>query len=243
MENTVSLASVKGIIFDYGGTIDSGGKHWSEVIWEAYHKAGVAVGKPEFREAYVFAERELARTLHILPHHTFADLLLIKVRIELEHLCREGLFAPAEVEAKAAEIAGLCYDAARASIAAARPVLEQLAARYPMVLVSNFYGNIASVLTDFGIRHFFDKIIESAVVEVRKPDPRIFILGVEALGMDAADVLVVGDSFTKDIEPALKAGCHAVWLKGKGWTPEEDARVFNPIITSLSQLPALLGLK
>ena len=27
---------IKGIIFDYGGTIDSNGMHWAEVIWRAY---------------------------------------------------------------------------------------------------------------------------------------------------------------------------------------------------------------
>ena len=30
MENT----DIKGIIFDYGGTIDSRGVHWSEIIWD-----------------------------------------------------------------------------------------------------------------------------------------------------------------------------------------------------------------
>ncbi len=30
------LDKVKGILFDYGGTIDSNGMHWAEVIWMAY---------------------------------------------------------------------------------------------------------------------------------------------------------------------------------------------------------------
>lgn len=83
---------IKGIIFDYGGTLDTGGDHWSEVIWCAYGKAGVAVNKAEFREAYVYAERELARTRHILPEHDFGDLLLIKMRLELQWLSGQGLF-------------------------------------------------------------------------------------------------------------------------------------------------------
>lgn len=57
----IDLSKVKGLIFDYGGTLDTGGDHWSEIIWDAYRQAGVAVSKPEFREAYVYAERELAR--------------------------------------------------------------------------------------------------------------------------------------------------------------------------------------
>ena len=42
MDNT-DIKDVKGIIFDYGGTIDSRGDHWSEVIWRAYMQAGVPV--------------------------------------------------------------------------------------------------------------------------------------------------------------------------------------------------------
>jgi putative hydrolase of the HAD superfamily len=79
--NTTWIIMIKGIIFDYGGTIDSRGDHWSEVIGDAYCKAGIMVSKDRFREAYVYAERELARTLHILPHHNFHDLLCIKMQI------------------------------------------------------------------------------------------------------------------------------------------------------------------
>lgn len=227
---------IKGIIFDYGGTLDSGGDHWSEVIWDAYRQNGVLVDKAQFRETYVYAERELARTRHILPEHDFHDLLFIKMRIELQHLCEMGVFAPQEVQEKEQAIAHTCYESARSHIERARPVLEQLAARYPMVLVSNFYGNIESVLGDFRLTHFFKKIIESAVVGVRKPDPEIFRMGVRALGLPAAEVLVVGDSLRKDILPAEEAGCKTLWLKGKGWTAEEDAQTHPGTIRDLKEV-------
>ena len=227
---------IKGIIFDYGGTLDSGGDHWSEVIWDAYRQNGVLVDKAQFRETYVYAERELARTRHILPEHDLHDLLFIKMRIELQHLCEMGVFAPQEVQEKAQAIARTCYESARSHIERARPVLEQLAARYPMVLVSNFYGNIESVLGDFRLTHFFKKIIESAVVGVRKPDPEIFRMGVRALGLPAAEVLVVGDSLRKDILPAEEAGCKTLWLKGKGWTAEEDAQTHPGTIRDLKEV-------
>ena len=133
---------IKGVIFDYGGTLDSGGDHWSEVIWKAWEQAGVACSKGEFREAYVYAERELARTRHILPEHDFSDLLGIKMRIELEYLAQNGLFPPAQVESYAAKIASICYEEARRHVTEAIPVLETISRRYPMALVSNFYGNI-----------------------------------------------------------------------------------------------------
>ena len=228
---------IKGIIFDYGGTIDSRGVHWSEVIWDGYQASAVPVSKEEFRQSYVMAERELAKVRHILPHHNFYDLLLIKMRIELGDLvAREVLPADFALEENAVAIARYCYDAARGSIEEARPTLEALYARYPMVLVSNFYGNVESVLSDFDVRKYFNTIVESAVVGVRKPDPKIFALGVEALGLNADEVLVIGDSYKKDIVPAESLGCKVLWLKGKGWTAEEDAQMHPCIISRLSEV-------
>lgn len=220
MENT---PRIKGIIFDYGGTIDSRGDHWSEVIWDGYRHAGIDVDKAEFRNAYVYAERELARTRHILPHHNFLDLLHIKMHIELSQLPEAVAATGRDADTLAEEVAQYCYRAARACVEEARPVLEALSARFPLVLVSNFYGNVEAVLADFDLRRYFRAIIESAVVGVRKPDPAIFRLGIDALGLPPQEVLVIGDSLRKDIIPAESIGCRTAWLKGKGWTPEEDA--------------------
>lgn len=230
------LEGVKGIIFDYGGTLDTGGAHWSWVIWDAWRKAGVATDLDTFREAYVYAERELARTRHILPEHDFYDMLKIKINIELQWLAGQDELPANQVGPMAEKIAAICNGSARTHVEAAKPVLEKLAQKYPLVLVSNFYGNIETVLENYGVRRYFKKIIESAAVGVRKPDPAIFTLGVKALGLHSGDCLVVGDSYRKDIEPALKAGCRAVWIKGPGWTGEEDLREYDYTIQNLEEL-------
>ena len=231
---------IKGIIFDYGGTIDSHGDHWSEVIYDGYINAGLKIDKVQFRESYVYAERELARTRHILPQHNFYDLLLIKMQLELSDLAARGIIEQGDVEKYAQPIAKYCYDCARSSCEEARPVIEQLSTRYPLILVSNFYGNVETVIRDMGLREYFQGVIESAVVGVRKPNPTIFKLGVVALGLNPEDVLVVGDSFRKDIEPSLSLGCQVAWLKGKGWTAEEDAQMHPSIIGSLNDLLSLV---
>lgn len=180
------------------------------------------------------------RERHILPAHDFHDMLLIKMKIELQWLVSQGLMSPDTVEEKATETARICYESARASVQAAIPVLEKLSERYPIVLVSNFYGNIETVLQDFGVRHFFKEIIESAVLGIRKPDPRIFEHGVKALGMLPEEVLVIGDSYRKDIVPAESIGCQAIWLKGKGWTEEEDAQLHPNTIQKLDETLQIL---
>lgn len=232
------MENIEGIIFDYGGTIDSRGVHWSWVIWDGYQQAGIGISLEQFREAYVYAERELARVRHILPGDNFHDLLIKKMKIEFGYIGQQGsLAAPeSELERLALQVALYCYNRARQCIEEARPVLEHLAGRYPMMLVSNFYGNIDSVLRDFDLRKYFKGIIESSVVGVRKPNPTLFKLGVDALELPASHVLVVGDSLKKDILPAESLGCATRWIKARGWTDADDATQHPGIITSLTDL-------
>lgn len=219
---------MKGYIFDYGGTLDTGGQHWGKVIWHAYERQQVPVTEEAFRAAYVHAERTLGKNPIIQPDFTFRRTLEEKIRIELEYL---GL--PQYQQTVVDDLYALtCKETSKS-----RQVLLQLKQQYPMVLVSNFYGNIATVLKEFKLDGIFDTIIESAVVGVRKPDPQIFTLGVEALGMRPDEVVVVGDSMDKDIIPASKAGCHTVWFKGEGWTNDPvDESAAEKVITDLTQI-------
>ena len=113
------------------------------------------------------------------------------------------------------------YDKVKANIAESRKVLSDLKKHYRIGLVTNFYGNMSVVLDEFGLASLFDTVTESAVVGVRKPDPQIFRLAVKALDVEAENVVVIGDSYSKDILPAHEIGCHTVWLKGEGWLSEE----------------------
>lgn len=209
--------NIKGIIFDYGGTLDTGGDHWSKVIQDGWNKAGVAADDALFREAYVYAEKELDRTEHILPQHNFSDLLRIKIELELGFLASHGHFPPAKVEEKSQEIADYCYSVAKDNSLKVKPLLDKLTEKYPLVLVSNFYSNLSTVLKDFGLSSYFKEIIESSAVGVRKPDVEIFKMGIKALKMKPEEVLVVGDSLKKDIEPARSLGCQTLWLRGRKW--------------------------
>lgn len=226
--------TIKGIIFDYGGTLDSRGVHWSEVLWQGYQQAGVPIDKDTFRNAYVEGERALARERIIMPQDNFHTLLRKKVALEISFLPERPDDSTAAIWVD--QIAAYCDNAARMCINEALPILEELHESYPMMLVSNFYGNIDEVLRDYGIRHLFKGIIESAVVGVRKPNPTLFRLGVDALEMHPDEVLVVGDSLRKDIEPAEKLGCQVLWLKGKGWTDEEDSLAHPHTITRITQV-------
>ena len=211
------------------------------------------VTEQQFRDAYVYGERTLGRNPIIKPDYTFHRTLSTKIRLEMEHLCKHNAWDASEEEFRVKHQAVLddLYAEVQATTAHSIGVLRELHERYPMVLVSNFYGNIECVLHEFGFDGLFLDIVESAIVGVRKPDPRIFELGVEKLiGSDveidansklssllSQEVLVVGDSFYKDILPAQKAGCRTAWFKGEGWTDETyDETIPDMVITDLSDL-------
>ena len=233
------LTDIQGVIFDYGGTIDTNSRHWADGVWETYKELQVPVDKPVFREAYVHGERTLARQPLVKPEDNFYDVLRIKTRVQMDWLVENGILPreKAVAENYASRIADACYAYVLEVLKRTRPVVKTLSEHYKLVLVSNFYGNIQAVLKDFGLDGFFSRIVESSVVGVRKPDPAIYRLGVEAMGLPAGQVLVVGDSFSKDVVPAKKVGCKVAWLKGEGWGNEEtDDSLPDVVITDLPDL-------
>ena len=282
MNREMKKLDIKGIIFDYGGTLDTRGDHWSEVLWQGYEhfgigvaadeevEPGVSIHKQAFRDAYVYGERALAVNPIVTPDFHFEDILREKLILELNFLAGKELLETGKDDAEKQAKLGNDSDASSESLLLSlsdseiyqiavdmahyinaktldllhenKQVLEYLKqAGYPMVLVSNFYGNINQVLKDAEIDGYFKDVIESAVVGVRKPNPAIFALGVCALDLPASQVLVVGDTYGKDIIPAHKLGCHTLWIKGLQWEEKQvDESIPDGIIRKLSEMEEFL---
>ncbi len=207
----MGYTDIKAVIFDYGGTLDTGGVHWCDVFYDAWRAVGLDIDRTDFYDAYVSAERALGSGDLIAPGFTFADTLDVKTALQFDRLASRGLL-PDGADSLAGEITDICYGIARSHINRAAPLLRRLGAVYPLALVSNFYGNIMAVLGDFGIRDCFRSVIESAVIGIRKPDSRMFAIAATALGFNPGDCLVVGDSLDKDIIPAASVGCKTALL-------------------------------
>lgn len=235
MKNESHCPSSQGYIFDYGGTLDTGGCHWGRVIWHAYEHCAVPVSEELFREAYVYAEKELGRNPIIQPDYTFRRTLDVKLRIEMEYIAAKlNDFHPKEYRPA---VLDYLYNNVKAETAHSRKVLLKLKEQCPLVLVSNFYGNLNTVLQEFSLDGIFLSVIESAVVGIRKPNPQIFTLGVEALDLKPEQITVVGDSYDKDIIPGKQAGCRTVWLKGEGWTANApDGKCADRTISRLEEV-------
>lgn len=236
--------NINGIIFDYGGTIDSRGDHWSEIIFRAYASEGAETDRDSFRKAYVYAERALDGSGIITPDDDFLMTMRKKVSIQFRYL---GIDAPSLADA----IATRCYEHARENVADSREALSTLAERYPLGIVSNFYGNLRCVLRDFGILHLFRTVVDSTEAGIRKPDPKIFLKAIadmEGCDMPAAvsagpKYLVVGDSVKNDIIPADSIGCFTALIPGTPWDADRAQPVIpdrTVTIHSLQELPEIL---
>lgn len=235
----MNMNKIKGFIFDYGGTLDTAGCHWAQMLWHSYNTHHMPVSEEQFREAYVYAERTLGTNPIIQSHYTFYKTLRIKVRIEMDFLQENGYWkaSPEEMEIMLNGIVEDLYKKVVDITSHSRDILLKIKGQFPVVLVSNFYGNVNVVLKEFRLDGCFDRVIESAVVGIRKPDPRIYMLGVEAIGLKPAETVVVGDSFKKDILPAKKIGCQTIWFKGEAWEYENnDESIPDGVITDMSQV-------
>lgn len=90
----------------------------------------------------------------------------------------------------------------------ALPALGRLAARYPLLTLSN--GNADIHLA--GVGEHFSAQVSARAVGVAKPDPRIFAHAAAAAGVAAHEVLHIGDDPALDVIGALEAGMQAVWI-------------------------------
>jgi HAD superfamily hydrolase (TIGR01549 family) len=117
----------------------------------------------------------------------------------------------------------------------ARPALEFLVARYPIVSLSNGNADLERV----GLAPYFRAAISAREFGVGKPDPRIFHAAAGAVEVQPHEVLHIGDDATLDALGALNAGMQAAWLNRSDalWPHEMEPHV---TLTHLGELVEIL---
>ncbi len=93
---------------------------------------------------------------------------------------------------------------------------------YRLGVISNSDGSIASSMQKFGFTPFFDCMIDSHVVGVEKPDPRIFELALQQLGLPAEGCVYIGDNYDRDVIGARRAGLVPILIDPFDVVAEQD---------------------
>jgi HAD superfamily hydrolase (TIGR01509 family) len=82
----------------------------------------------------------------------------------------------------------------------------------PVGIISNSEGHLAELVEELGHSALFRTVIDSGRVGVDKPNPRIFELAAEALGVPLTEIVHVGDAWEADVLGARGAGARAIWF-------------------------------
>ena len=155
-------------------------------------------------------------------------------------MIRLGLQQSAEDQALASDAFEVFF-AARQRVSLfddARPALARLAARWPVMALSNGNADVHRV----GIGEFFCGTVSAREVGVGKPDVRIFQAAAQALRLDAGQILHVGDDEGLDVLGALDAGMQTAWVNrsDKLWSLPQAP---HASVASMLELCDLLGLR
>jgi putative hydrolase of the HAD superfamily len=126
------------------------------------------------------------------------------------------------------------------------PMLSEVRERGARIgIVSDWGSNLRGIVAELGLDRYFDFVLPSGAVGVAKPNPAFFRMALDAVEVEPADALMVGDSYRADVRGAWSAGMDAVWLdrrEGANITPDGE-----PIpsdvhrIQGLDELPAIVA--
>jgi HAD superfamily hydrolase (TIGR01662 family) len=115
---------------------------------------------------------------------------------------------------------------------------------YRLGMISNTSDdrNVQKIVDRFGLRRFFEIIITSAALGIRKPDPRIFKVALDHFQIEPGAAAMVGDTLEADILGANQLGIYSIWITRRIQILGDDELLIQPkaVITALSQIPDLL---
>ncbi len=117
-------------------------------------------------------------------------------------------------------------------------VLKHLQSRSRLAIVSNSMSNVArQALKRFHLEQYFEAVVISRDIGIRKPDPEIFHFALNALGIEGSKAMHVGDSLKEDVHGGKNAGLTTIWINPR---MGERSEVPDYTIQSITELMQFL---
>ncbi|MXY02293.1 MAG: HAD-IA family hydrolase [Acidimicrobiales bacterium] len=211
-----ATATVDAVLFDFGGVI-------TESPFEAFNRYEDRIGVP----------RDTIRQINATNPDTNAWARLERSEVSVDEFAElfEAEAADRGYEMSGAQVLACLSGGLRPRMVRA---LEVLAARLPVGCVTNNVrtGHGAGMSRDAGtaaaiaeVMKLFGVVIESSVVGLRKPDPRIYELACDRLGIDPARTAYL-DDLGINCKPAAAMGMAAI----KVTDPDEALRELEALV-------------
>jgi putative hydrolase of the HAD superfamily len=236
---------MRSLLFDFGGTLD-GPLHWLDRFVKHYRICGIDIARSELEPAFDSATQAAYRQSARLQDCDLLVLVKYLVDFQLDFLTKD------ESSWKISETTQSCADlASRISasfvqeslrdLGRSHHLLLKLARDYTIGIVSNFYGNLRVVLASAGFADEVRIVADSGRLGIYKPDLQIYQQALSMLQSKAHETVMIGDSLTKDCQPARELGMTAIWFRAESSsiaTRRTESADFA--ISSLEELPELL---
>lgn len=104
--------------------------------------------------------------------------------------------------------------------------LRSLRPRVKTGLISNAWSGLRQYILDHRFEDAFDHMVISAEVGVVKPDPRIYQMALEQIGVSPDEAVFV-DDFIENVEGAQAVGMSAIHFKGSQETIQQIKRLLK----------------
>jgi putative hydrolase of the HAD superfamily len=116
-------------------------------------------------------------------------------------------------------------------------ILDYLHERYKLHIITNGFEEVQTrKLQNSGIAHYFRTVVNSDRAGVKKPDPRIFNMAIEAAGIQPESGVMIGDSLEADIHGARAVGLQALHFN----VHNDPSHGVCPVILDLDQIKLYL---
>ena len=202
------MDKIKGVFFDLGGTLRIC-EEIPEHMENAKRRMAELVGAPDVAAFYDMIEARY------VPYRDWA--LTENKECGDFDLWHKWLLPEMDGEALRAVCHELTFQYRQAKglrhvVEGGREVIETLHARgFKLGIISNLIGEyeIPEWLKADGLDKYFDAVILSPVCGLRKPDPKMYRLGCDALGLKPEECVSVADNLDRDITGAKDAGIGA----------------------------------
>ncbi len=224
----------RAVLFDYGGTLDGEGWHWFDRMLLLYRRAGCELADTEIKRAFYAADHAIAEEAR-LGSYGLRPLVERHVELQMDVL---GSSARRFADDVTEGFCTMTVDGWECS----RALLSRLRGRARLGVVSNFYGNLEVLLEEAGLAEALDTVVESARVGVEKPDPAIYRLAAERLELPPQEVVMVGDSFERDVRASRSTGMRAIWLR-RGEAEPPEPGIADRVVSHLSEIDPVRDLE
>lgn len=225
------MEQIKAITFDYGGTLAYGEldrEKYRNALTDYIFRLGYYGKRAQLNKVRSGMLERLRKTQEKNRELRFEDLyrgLLFNLGL---HPSQENLDY----------IEQLYYDFFKIELVPGiREMLVDLGERYNLAIVSNAISNVSRLtLQKNDLARYFDYVVLSRDLGVRKPDPEIFNFVLNSWGIDGNEAVHVGDSLKNDVQGGKNAGMKTVWIR-----EDNEATIIHPdfIISRVTELSSL----